>query len=107
MTHEEFIKLIEKEFENIKEVLSTKKDGYNQLANDRFDQFKRIGKFRYKQPMEVLAGMMAKHTDSIYYMITLSTHSQGGIPIEVWREKITDHIAYLFLLWGLVSEEEK
>jgi hypothetical protein len=48
-----------------------------------------------------LAGMMAKHTVSVYDMI-----GTGKVyPMELWEEKIKDSINDLFLLWALLHEE--
>lgn len=48
-----------------------------------------------------LAGMMRKHTVSVYDMcFDDATYSQ-----EQWEEKITDHINYLLLLKAIVVEE--
>lgn len=43
---------------------------------------------------------MAKHTVSVYDM----AESGQLYPIELWQEKITDHINYLFLLNAIVRE---
>lgn len=45
--------------------------------------------------------MMAKHTVSIYDMC----NSGLKYPIELWNEKITDHINYLLLLRAIIEEE--
>jgi hypothetical protein len=57
-------------------------------------------KLKGETPEQALAGMMAKHTVSIYDMCC------DGLshPIEMWDEKITDHINYLILLKTLVEE---
>lgn len=52
-------------------------------------------------PKEALAGMMAKHTISVYDMC----RSGKDYPIELWNEKITDHINYLLLLKAIVEED--
>lgn len=48
-----------------------------------------------------LAGMMAKHTISIYDMIA----SDETFSISKWDEKILDHINYLLLLKAILVEE--
>ena len=45
--------------------------------------------------------MMAKHTVSIYDMC----NSGQKYPIELWNEKITDHINYLLLLRAIIEDE--
>ena len=49
---------------------------------------------------QALAGMMAKHTVSIYDMC----RSGEEYPLWLWEEKITDHLNYLFLLNAVVRE---
>jgi hypothetical protein len=80
-------------------VLTAKKEHYAK-DYDRLCQFKELVGLIGKDPKDVLAGMMAKHTHSIYLLA-------GGTPAspDVWREKITDHINYLALLWALVVDE--
>ena len=51
---------------------------------------------------EALAGMMCKHTVSIYDMIR---EGANQFSMEKWEEKITDHINYLILLRALVTDE--
>ena len=54
--------------------------------------------------MKALGGMMVKHTVSVYDLI--HDHESGAdIPVELWAEKITDSINYLFLLWALLNEQ--
>lgn len=46
---------------------------------------------------------MAKHTVSIYDM----SRANEAFPLELWDEKITDHINYLILLRALLVEEDE
>ncbi len=48
--------------------------------------------------IKALAGMMAKHTSSIYDMC----NSKKEYPLEQWNEKIVDHINYLLILRAMV-----
>ena len=52
---------------------------------------------------KALAGMMVKHTVSIYDMIN---NPDTTYDMDVWNEKITDHINYLLLLRAVVIEEK-
>ncbi len=55
-------------------------------------------------PERALAGMMAKHIVSLYDMC----YSDKEIfEMAVWDEKITDTLNYLFLLKGVVEEEQR
>ena len=103
MTPQNFGVLILGQFTKCKDILSVKETEYSQ-GKDRLDQFKRGGEFRGKHPMDVLAGMMLKHTTSIYDLIERCSAGEH-VSIEMWDEKITDHINYLLLLKGLVVDD--
>lgn len=51
---------------------------------------------------QALAGMMKKHTVSVYDMI----NSGEAYSEEMWDEKIGDHINYLLLLRATIVEDE-
>ena len=67
---------------------------------DRLHNFKVAGKLQGVSAITALAGMMAKHTVSVYDMCC----SDETFPVEQWNEKIGDHLNYLFLLRALVEE---
>ena len=68
---------------------------------DRLHNFKVAADVQGISPTAALAGMMAKHTVSVYDMI-----GTGKVyPLDLWEEKIKDSINYLFLLWALLNEE--
>ena len=67
---------------------------------DRLHNFKVAAAVQGITPVQALAGMMAKHTVSVYDMA--GTGMQ--YPVDLWEEKIKDSINYLFLLWALVQE---
>ena len=84
-------------------VLAAKGDEYaGEVDKDRLHNFKVAAATQGITTKEALAGMMAKHTVSVYDMIGDGrAHSQ-----EKWDEKIVDHINYLILLRALVLEDE-
>lgn len=85
-------------------VLAAKAKEY--ATDDRLHNFKAAANLQRTDPISALGGMMVKHTVSLYDLI----HDQAAgseIPLELWQEKITDHINYCFLLWALVNEEIK
>jgi hypothetical protein len=86
------------------DVLSVKRAEYN-TTDDRLDQFKKVAKFRGQHPMEVLAGFMVKHTSSVYDCIDRTINGEE-VSVEMWEEKIIDHINYLHLLMALALDEE-
>ena len=70
---------------------------------DILHNFKVAGAVQGISPIKALAGMMAKHTVSVYDMIgTGETY-----PLALWEEKIKDSINYHLLLWALIQEDEE
>ena len=65
--------------------------------------FKVAAEIQNCTPITALAGMMAKHTVSVYDLIK---KQENGfvVPREMWDEKIGDSINYLILLSALVQE---
>lgn len=83
------------------QTLSVKADEY--ATEDRLHNFKIAAELQHCTPITALAGMMAKHTVSVYDLI--QRHEQGfTISKEMWDEKIGDSINYLILLSALVQE---
>ena len=98
MTATEFERIFEEQVERSRIVLVNKAGEY--ATGDRLHNFKVAAALEGKTPEQALAGMMAKHTVSVYDM----AESGLAYPIELWQEKITDHINYLFLLNAIVRE---
>ena len=98
MTATEFERIFEEQVERSRIVLVNKAKEY--ATEDRLHNFKVAAALEGKTPEQALAGMMAKHTVSVYDM----AESGQPYPIELWQEKITDHINYLFLLNAIVRE---
>lgn len=98
MTATEFERIFEEQVERSRTVLVNKAGEY--ATEDRLHNFKVEAALEGKTPEQALAGMMAKHTVSVYDM----AESGQPYPIELWQEKITDHINYLFLLNAIVRE---
>ena len=100
MNSEWFEKVIKEQIKTCEDVLISKAKEYA-TDDDRLHNFKNAAGMMSCDPKEALAGMMAKHTISIYDMC----RSGKDYPIELWNEKITDHINYLLLLKAVVEEE--
>ena len=98
MTATEFERIFEEQVDRSRMVLVNKACEY--ATEDRLHNFKVAAALEGKTPEQALAGMMAKHTVSVYDM----AESGLAYPIELWQEKITDHINYLFLLNAIVME---
>ena len=98
MTATEFERIFEEQVERSRIVLGNKASEY--ATEDRLHNFRVAAALEGKTPEQALAGMMAKHTVSVYDM----AESGMPYPIELWQGKITDHINYLFLLNAIVRE---
>lgn len=94
-----FKKIVNNQVGLCKTVLLKKADEY--ASHDRLHNFKVAAALQCEEPKQVLAGMMAKHTVSIFDMC----RSKKDYPLEMWEEKITDHINYLLLLKALIEED--
>lgn len=100
MNNEAFNKSIEDQFKRCKVLLGVKAGEYA-ADDDRLHNFKVAADLQGVDPKNALAGMMAKHTVSIYDMANSDSISSR----ELWNEKITDHINYLLLLNAILDEE--
>ena len=100
MYAEEFEYVLDKQLNKCKNILSIKSMEY---ANneDKLHNFKVAAEMQGIKPREALAGMMAKHTVSVYDLCREPYLASS----EIWDEKITDHINYLILLRAVVREE--
>lgn len=86
------------------DVLRAKSKEY--ATADKLHNFKVAAGIQNTTPVRALGGMMAKHTVSVYDLI--NKHDRGEtISLDVWQEKITDSVNYLYLLWALIHEEGK
>lgn len=100
MTPERFEVLINKQMDTCFDVLVRKASEY--ATEDRLHNFRAAAAVEGITPRQALAGMMAKHTVSVYDMCR-----DGHYSLDQWAEKITDSINYLLLLWALVVDEEE
>lgn len=100
MYAEEFEYVLDKQLNKCKNMLSIKAMEY---ANneDRLHNFNVAAEMQGIKPREALAGMMAKHTVSIYDLCREPYLASA----DIWDEKITDHINYLIILRAVVREE--
>lgn len=101
MNSEWFEKVVKDQIKMCEDVLINKAKEYSD-DSDRLHNFKNAAGMMGCDAKTALSGMMAKHTISIYDMC----RSGQDYPIELWNEKITDHINYLLLLKAVVTEEK-
>lgn len=110
MTHQisdlEFGTIIDAQIARSRDVLVMKGAEYATEVDDRLHNFRVAADLMGTSPRVALAGMMVKHTTSIYDMLS-SNHSDFLFPKELWDEKITDHINYLLLLQAIITEEHR
>ena len=104
MNAENFNKIIHEQIDRCENTLCKKADEY--ATDDRLHNFKVAAGLQDCLPTTALAGMMAKHTVSVYDMIR-GLEEGKSYPLELWDEKIGDSINYLLLLAAAVREDEE
>ena len=99
-----FEMVIDERLEKCKSVLVNKAKEY--ATEDRLHNFKVAAELQDCNPVTALAGMMCKHTVSVYDLIR---DNEKGLNIspEMWDEKIGDSINYLLLLTALLEENQQ
>jgi len=97
MKTEMFNKLFEEQVCACSATLIKKAKEY--ATEDRLHNFKVAAELQGITPQAALAGMMAKHTVSVYDLC-----NGPRMLLSHWEEKITDHINYLILLKAIVVE---
>ena len=83
-------------------ILQRKTKEYTGDDADRLGAFKAAAMLQHCSPSRALAGMLAKHIVSLYDMCYADS---AGFDINIWDEKITDSLNYLFLLKAIVKED--
>lgn len=101
MNQKDFQKIVEKQLKRSADLLVVKGKEYDTNECDRLKSFKVAGNLIGETQTEALAGMMAKHTVSVYDMCK----SPNKYNLDKWNEKITDSINYLLILRAMVVEE--
>lgn len=98
MDAETFNQIFEYQMGKVESTLVKKGDEY--ATEDRLHNFRVAATMQGTSLKQALAGMMAKHTASVYDMCS----SDEEFDLDKWDEKITDHINYLFLLAAVVRD---
>lgn len=99
MKQAQFEEVIGKQLEMIRETLLVKSKEYATV--DKLHNFRSAAIMQQCTMEQALAGMLCKHTVSIYDMI----HSGDRYHVDKWDEKINDHIVYLLLLRAIIEEK--
>jgi hypothetical protein len=100
MDAKKFDEIVETQITVCRDVLMGKGAAYA-TTHDRLHNFRVAANLQGITMKQALAGMMAKHTISVYDLC----NSGDPIPEVIWDEKITDHINYLIILMAIVQEE--
>jgi hypothetical protein len=95
----DFANVLDQQIQKCREVLVGKAEEYA-TDTDRLHNFKVAADIRGCSVTQAVAGMMVKHTVSIYDMC----ESDKTFDLELWTEKITDNLNYLLLLKAAVVE---
>ena len=103
MNTKDFNEIIHEQIESCTSTLCKKADEY--ATDDRLHNFKVAAGLQDCLPTTALAGMMAKHTVSVYDMLR-GLEEGKSYPLELWDEKIGDSINYLLLLAAAVREAQ-
>ena len=98
MDADTFNQIFEYQMGKVESTLVKKGDEY--ATEDRLHNFRVAATMQGTSLKQALAGMMAKHTASVYDMCA----SDEEFDLDKWDEKITDHINYLFLLAAVVRD---
>lgn len=101
MNTKRFNEVIEDRLNLCVSVLCKKADEY--ATDDRLHNFKVAAKLQNCTPEKALAGMMCKHTVSVYDLINDLEKGKCATR-EMWEEKIGDSLNYLLLLTAMLEE---
>lgn len=105
MTQSEINEIFDRTISECRAVLCGKADEYVGKG-DRLSNFKHAAHLQNLSLPAALAGMMSKHTVSVYDMIYRYQNGEK-FSEEKWMEKVGDHINYLILLQAVLAEERK
>ena len=103
MNTPEFNAMFEHTVQMCRQTLCHKADEYAE-GDDRLHNFRVAAAVMGCDVKQALAGMMSKHTVSVYDLIRREAKGQA-VSVELWNEKIIDHINYLVLLRAAVVAE--
>lgn len=105
MTTDDFNICLSQMLAHTVEVLTSKSQQYA-TSTDKLHNFNSAAVLEHTTPIGALGGMMAKHSISVYDLIKAETVGTE-ISKDLWSEKITDSINYLYLLWALINDKKE
>lgn len=98
--YDKYYESVEQQLATCRETLIHKNSEYDPNGLDPLNNFYKAAQLTGETHAKALAGMMVKHTVSIYDMLG----SEDRLPKSQWVEKITDHINYLLILRTMVDQ---
>lgn len=105
MTQSQFADVFKSLVGKCESILLSKSQEYS-AGGDKLHNFKIAASLAQCSNEKALAGMMIKHTVSVYDMIN-DLENGKRFSLEKWDEKIVDSINYLILLKALLVEREE
>ena len=93
---------VRSQIEHCWKLLFSKRKEY--ATADPFHNFKRAADLQGITKEQALIGMMDKHVISVHDMVNEAAEG-ADFSADKWREKISDNINYLLILWAMVSME--
>ena len=99
MNYNDFDIVLHNQFEACRKLLASKAKEYAPSEDDRLSAFKTAACIQGRTPIQALVGQMSKHTISLFEMAENDVDD-----LDLWHEKISDSINYLFLLKGLLID---
>jgi len=101
MTHDEFLNLLNEEFERIKELFENKNKDYAR-KDEVFNNFNTLAKLIGQKRETVWLIYFMKHVLSIANWVR-----EGAMYTERPEDRLRDIIVYALLLIGMIKEKEK
>ena len=104
MNTNDFNAIIREQIDRCENTLCKKAEEY--ATEDRLHNFKVAAGLQDCSPTTALAGMMCKHTVSVYDMVR-GLENGEKYSLDMWNEKIGGSINYLLLLAAMVREQDE
>ena len=109
MNSKRFGDILDESFVKIESILAGKAGQYA-TDDDRLSNFRRQAMLNDETVSAALQGNMSKHTVSLYNMLNIAKRNPDKtlaelFPLDVWDEKVFDHLNYLILLRAVILDQ--
>lgn len=101
ISREEFNNIVKNTTDRAVALLTKKNAAYSAGVDDPLHNFRKAANLQGVSIREAAAGMMAKHTVSVFDLCMRDDLDD----MATWDEKILDHINYLLFLRAMATEE--